>query len=222
MIGIKPLPGKAGSYTACRTFLPQNQSRQPIRSTEIQTREEKQTRGSTRHKTSPSASSPGIYPRRSRRPHRHFQALPLADRDRPRAQSAPRRETPPAPSNPPAASPGELITQAHLFRTPKDVRAVLTKWPHGQEERAQEAHAQQDRLAAVGLQAAGGDQKTALLTPKLPNPTSATRSISTTPTSAAFFTISSKNPPATLKPSPPMPCRSSIAFRPVTTGTAPI
>src|SRR6266496_5399124 len=32
-------------------------------------------------------------------------------------------------------TPGELITQAHLHRTPRDVRAVLTKLLQGKEER---------------------------------------------------------------------------------------
>ena len=51
-------------------------------------------------------------------------------------------------------TPGELVTQAHLQRTPRDVRAVLTKLLQGQE----------GRISGLGVRASGEESDAAVLT----------------------------------------------------------
>jgi len=51
-------------------------------------------------------------------------------------------------------TPGELVTQAHLQRTPRDVRAVLTKLLQGQE----------GRVSGFGVRGSGAETESALLT----------------------------------------------------------
>jgi repressor LexA len=59
-------------------------------------------------------------------------------------------------------TPGELVTQAHLQRTPRDVRAVLTKLLQGHE----------GRISGLGVRGSGEAKNTAVLTQ---NPKSETR-----------------------------------------------
>ena len=64
-------------------------------------------------------------------------------------------------------TPGELVTQAHLHRTPRDVRAVLTRLLQGQE----------GRVSGLGVRGSGEEKNTAVLTrnpkPETRDPTAA-------------------------------------------------